>query len=228
MIVINNFKDILEYIPINKKVIFFIDIDNTLLHNNIILFSDEFIHYHDGLIKDNKSKLFKNHKELYDHYVNYLIKDDYNVEVVENETKTIVQKISNHKIVLLTARNKELFKLTKKHIHKLYDINLYNLCNFTHNKYKFKDGIFMTSGNNKSYGIDYVLKKSPILFDTIIFIDDNINNINEVEEYYKLSDYKVLCFHYINGIKYKNEFEQIDKDVVHSLWLDYITPQSVS
>lgn len=230
------------------KTIIFFDIDNTLLRTVTDIGSDEWIKWQERLFcsdSDNlqKYRATKSLPELYTAYRHWLKTSNCDVELMEEYIADMVNLYIDigYKICLITARDKDVLDITFKQLSKYYDIKKFFSQNifFETGVITYKSGIYFSAGTNKGLCI----KKLLTIYETvlnyipenIVFIDDSHNACCATMNSFKLDDpnnsniiFNLLIFHYLNATKFQEIFNQIDKDVLHQKWHDFINKNKLN
>lgn len=199
----------------HKKILVVFDIDDTLIRPITTLGSDSWFRH-------SITEMSENVHDIIDKI--YYIYSLLSFQIVENDTYKLFDAITTYanekdlKFFALTSRNTKFYSFTIKH---LEDANIANVIirdnmlnvdnflnltidDFCNNDIRYIDNICLISGNNKGKVLTKLLnshcKNTLDRFDTIIFIDDMINNINDVHDSILANDIyndiETYCIHY--------------------------------
>lgn len=230
--------DILKFVSEKKgtsdaaQILMVYDFDNTLMAMNQDLGSDQWYNWQSDLIKQSKFKdaVAKTRGELFD--IHYKIFSLSRMHLVQPEIPQIVKDIQNMKIksLILTSRGPGL----------RYDLELEmdeTGMNFRDSsigpvggypgsflpegiesprEISFADGIVMGSGQNKGKILKAILKKTDTKFKTIIFLDDTLKNIENMENELK-DQVDLYTFYYTHEEANVKRFEK-DKTQAIKQW----------
>lgn len=199
------------------------DFDNTLMAMNQDIGSDQWYNWQSDLVqKKSKEAIVKTRSELFD--LHYKISALGRMHVVEAEIPKIVKAIQQMKIksIVLTSRGPILRSDIES---ELFDSDL----DFKSSaigpeggypstflpegfekprEISFMDGIAMGSGQHKGKILSSVLKKTGVKFKAIIFVDDTLKNIENVEESFK-QEVALFTFYYTRE---QGRVEKFQKD----------------
>jgi hypothetical protein len=198
-----------------KYTILFFDIDNTLFRTITDIGSDEWMRWQDSLLQqyngNHKYLVINTRTALFEWYRNWMLTSNCLTELLEYETPKLLEKYSKmgFKIILITSRHKSLVDITIEQLKRHYDI--------TH----FYDNIFFTGGDHKGSYIKKILQTMKnICTKKIFFVDDSYVEINNVLLEFYNSEIDVKVMHYVFAQKFKQIFDNIDKDQLHTKWLE--------
>jgi len=124
------------------------------------------------------------------------------VKLVEKDVKKIIKHLQNKNVLVigLTSRQLYLSCSALKQLDSL-DIDLsitapYKDDLFFENGVLFNKGILFASGKNKGEVLSQFFKKIDFLPKSVIFIDDKLKHLNEIENFCKDAGIKFLGFRY--------------------------------
>lgn len=209
----------------NKKIavqdiLVVFDFDNTLMAMNQDIGSDQWYNWQSKVIAENnkKEKMFNSKSELFEaHYKIFALGS---MHPVEADTVKIVKKIQNQKIktFILTSRGSGYRNDTEMELDQVdlsfkessvgpeggYPSRFIPEGTDLKKEISYMDGILMGSGQDKGILLKYILDKTKTKFKVIIFIDDTLKNIENVEESFKESVDLVTVY-------YTHEQERVDQ-----------------
>ncbi len=193
-------KNISDTNDLDKYNLVIFDLDNTILEPVQLLGSDQWFcnrlkkYENDGL--DAKKALDKTLLEWYE------IQSVTQVKLVENEIKNLIENLQNKKIKImgLTTRNVDFAFASIKQLDAL-DIDLcktapYKKNLFFENGLVFKKGILFADGKNKGMVLKCFFKKIGFFPKSIVFIDDKLKHVLDVEDFCKTYKIKFLGYRY--------------------------------
>jgi len=217
-----------EQVSQNKKVLLVSDIDDTLIRPVVNFGSDSWYSYS---LKNEESDHVINKLSMIYALLNF--------QGVEKDTKQLIATIKelseskNHlnpiKYFCLTSRNVKFHSHTVMHLHRIgYDKTFIrrNMLNISDHMYlmnndnvpivRYVDNICFTSGENKGIVLVEILRRYfethtslNDKFDVIIFLDDSIKNISNVNEQlskYSSTSFNSVCVHYTYMEEHKNKY----------------------
>lgn len=218
-----------------ESILVIYDFDNTLMAMNQDSGSDQWYYWQQSALKSEDKKLqkeawVKSSSELYRlHYKLFALGA---MHLVEPNTAQVVRDIQNMKIksIVLTARgtvykNDIEIELGKEKI-DFKDSAIGPVGGYA-STFKFEqlenprevsyqDGVVLGSGQNKGQILKALLLKTNTQFKTIVFIDDTLKNIENMEAEYK-DNAGVTVFHYTHEEPRVKKFEK-DKSKVLKEW----------
>lgn len=216
------------------RTIIFIDLDNTLLRTQDLVFSVEWMKWQESLIMGDNwpdpNRLFNNHYDLHSKYRNWITLHDPLTILLEYDMKEILTRYvaRGFKFVILTARDKSIAQVSIHQVESHYGTGLFwtDKLFFETDTTIFKNGIYFMSSKMKG---DYINKLLTIFreifaFDptNLVFIDDTITECISVAMKHQNSSIQTFIFHYTYPDKYKQEFDDIDKKLYVIEWKKYI------
>lgn len=208
------------------------DFDNTLMAMNQDIGSDQWYNWQSELLRDKKSKdaVAATRGELFD--VHYKISALGKMHLVESAIPAIVKAIQQMKIksIVLTSRGSVLRSDIES---ELADAELeFKSSAFgpeggyastflpegldKAREISFMDGIVMGSGQHKGKILSSVLKKAGAKFKVIIFVDDTLKNIENMEETFK-HEVDLVTFYYSHEQERVEKFQK-DKSKARREW----------
>jgi len=195
---IKKIKQIAPHLKKYHLIIF--DLDNTIMEPAQLLGSDQWFfhrmqkHESDGF--DIKKALDKTLLEWYE------IQAITKVKLVEKDVKKIIRHLQNKNVLVmgLTTRDLHFSYSAMKQLDSL-DIDLSKTAPYKENLYfdngvLFNKGILFASGKNKGDVLKQFLNKIEFLPKSVIFIDDKLKHINEVDKFCREKEIKFLGFRY--------------------------------
>ena len=211
-----------------KRVLLVCDVDDTLIHPLVSVGSESW--FHQSLKVDNILNIRKKVNMLYS-----LMEFNPVEKETNNFTKLIKElsdpdKYSNPlKYMCLTARNTAFHSHTTRHLNDVgygdvfirpnmltIDNPLYISVDDTDNKARYIDNICSCSGRDKGAVLENILSQyyddnNNYRFDSIIFVDDSVNNNHKVHDRLKNSptikdNECCLCIHYTFEEERKNSY----------------------
>lgn len=193
-------KNISETSDLDKYHLVIFDLDNTILETAQLLGSDQWFYHrlkkyeNDGL--DSKNALDKTLLEWYE------IQSITQVKLVEKDIKNLIENLQNRKIKVmgLTTRNVDFAFASIKQLDSL-NINLCKTAPYLENLVFengqiFKKGILFADGKNKGMALKYFFEKIGFFPKSIVFIDDKLKHVLEVEDFCKTYKIKFLGYRY--------------------------------
>jgi FMN phosphatase YigB (HAD superfamily) len=217
-----------------KKTLLVFDIDNTLLRMKSFVGTDEWVAWQLDMLRtdpNNKFIVARNEFHLYDMWEQWLTHGTYETEVLENHTKVLLEEYieTGYKIILLTARGKQLSKITIECLKEHFDIgNLFRSdLMFSNNRHLYTNGIYFTTGDDKGKCLGALLQflefQARFVPEKIFFIDDNERNVDHVECYFKENPISAKVYLYLYRFcqKFHDEFHTRDKDELHRRWMNF-------
>lgn len=215
-----------------KDILVVFDFDNTLMAMNQDIGSDQWYNWQSKAISENlnKEKMLNSKEELFEvHYKLFALGD---MHLVEKNTAELVQKIQseNIKSFIMTSRGSEYrndieielerggLSFKESAIGPLggYASRFVPEGTGLTRLISYEDGILMGSGQNKGILLKYILNKTNSQFKLIIFIDDTLKNIENVEAVYS-QDPSVITFYYTHEEDRVLKFEK-DKKKAWKEW----------
>ena len=230
--IISNISELNEFINDTNKYLVIIDLDDFLIRGSDTLGSD--IWYRSNLEKGRSRKnVIKN---MY--YVYSVMK----YQPIEDDTIEIINSISSRKnvdLIIQTARSIKFYSHTVKHLcdaglgslikpnilsipHYIYDSNM---------NVRYMDNVIYCDGNPKDDILEHVLKCLPRLsktYDTIIFGDDSISNVNDMHnkfmtsKTYKPMNTYAIHYSYMEMTKRKYNDDTLINDDQKMQYLKYV------
>lgn len=216
-----------------ENILVVYDFDNTLMAMNQDIGSDQWYQWQSELLKkgNTKDRVAKSKEDLLD--INYKIFALGKMHVVEAQTPKIVREIQNLKIksIVLTSRGPILRNDIENELRDI-DLNFKKSAfgpeggyasTFLPDEVKgskhisYMDGIVMVSGQNKGKILKEILKKTGSKFKVIVFLDDSLSNIENVEKELK-DEADLYTFHYTHEEGRVNDFEK-NKSKARKEWL---------
>lgn len=185
---------------INQYELIIFDIDNTIVEPLQLFGSDEWFYY--TLSKYQKEGFdYKKalDKTLFDWYE---IQSVTKVKFVEDKMKVFIQNLQDKKIKLigLTTRGSDLAFSSIKQLDSL-NVDLsqtspYNQKLFFENGIIYKKGILFADGKNKGEVLNCFFKKVGFFPKSIVFFDDKLKHVLEVENFCKSNNIKFMGYRY--------------------------------
>ncbi len=200
------------------------DFDNTLMAMDQDIGSDQWYNWQSELIRNKKMKfaVATTRGGLFD--VHYKIFALGKMHVVESQIPRVVKEIQQMKIksIILTSRGSVLrndvetelgdadmeFKSSAFGPSGGYPSTFLPEGIENAREISYMDGILMGSGQNKGKILKSVLKKAQAQFKVIIFLDDTLKNIENMENELK-NEVELYTFHYTHE---QDRVEQFNKD----------------
>ncbi|MFZ3229419.1 MAG: DUF2608 domain-containing protein [Pseudobdellovibrio sp.] len=214
----------------SENVLVIYDIDNTLLAMNQDLGSDQWFNWQADLVKAKKFK-FAAAKTFNDLLA--LQKKLFalsSMHPVQKDTSEIVKRIQQQKIqsIVLTSRGVELRSDTERELKKAnidfsksafgpangYAETFFIEGDESSKPISFMNGIIMGSGQNKGKVLKAILQKAEIKFKVILFADDTVSNIENIENEFS-KDVDLYTFHYTHEDKHIKAFEKNKSKAIH-------------
>lgn len=208
------------------------DFDNTLMAMNQDIGSDQWYNWQSELLNDKKSKdaVATSRNELFD--VHYKISALGKMHLVEPAIPSIVKAIQQMKIksIVLTSRGSILRNDIQSELSDA-DLEFKNSAFGPEGGFastflpegldnareiSFMDGIVMGSGQHKGKILGSILKKTGAKFKVIIFVDDTLKNIENMEETFK-QDVELITFYYTHEQERVEKFQK-DKSKARREW----------
>lgn len=234
----SHIQDVQEFVTKKKAelgaeaILVVYDFDNTLMAMNQDAGSDQWYNWQKEAIKSgNKKEAWAaNQSELYElHYKLFALGK---MHATEKETPAVVKSIQDMKIksIVLTSRG-DLYRNDVEMELERADINFKDSAIGPEGGYpstfkpegienarmiSYQDGIVMGSGQNKGQILKWLLKKNGSQFKAIVFVDDTLKNIENVENEYT-NDKWVTTFCYTHEEARVKKFEK-DKTQVNAEW----------
>ena len=231
-------QDVQEFVTQKKanlsaeSVLVVYDFDNTLMAMNQDAGSDQWYHWQQTALKSGNKKeaWVSSQSELYDlHYKLFALGQ---MHATEKETPAVVKAIQDMKIksIVLTSRG-DLYRNDVEIELDRIDTNFKASAIGPEGGYpgtfkpdgienarliSFQDGIVMGSGQNKGQILKGILKKTGSQFKAIVFVDDTLKNIENVEKEYT-GDKSVTTFYYTHEEARVKKFEK-DKSQARAEW----------
>lgn len=180
----NLLSDILKHTDNNTMVI--LDIDNTLIEPAQSLGSDQWAWDRvstlckQGLIQQDAIQQTSN-----EWYVVHLLTK---VKTLESNTAEVIDALQKqgYPVIALTTRRPRYMEITFR---ELKDVNInftndfINSCKFTYNNMIYENGItFISIENRKGAALKELLQQMVHLPEKIIFVDDKLSHVKDVEE----------------------------------------------
>ena len=249
-------KDVLEFVKKQKSkssadsILVVYDFDNTLMAMNMDLGSDQWYQWQSAALKDADSKqaMVKTKAQLFAlQYKLYALVD---MHAVEKETPEVVKEIQamNIKSIVLTSRGSVLRGDVEIELDRA-GISFKNSAIGPVGGYpstfipqgfenarevSYQNGIVMGSGQNKGVVLKAILAKVESKFKTIVFVDDTLSNIENVEKEFDADKEEALTtFFYTHEEDRVKKFEK-DKSEVWREWkklkplLDYFEARNIN
>lgn len=215
-----------------ENILVIFDFDNTLMAMNQDLGSDQWYQWQSELLKvgNRKMAMVNNRAELFDlHYKLFALGK---MHFVEKNTVQIVKDIQNMKIksIVMTSRGYELRNDLETELAE-GDLSFEKSAPGPEGGYaalfkpdgienaravSYQNGILMGSGQNKGKLLRAFLKKLNLKYKNIIFVDDTLKNIENVEKEYS-EDSSVVVFYYTYEEERVKKFEK-NKNQVLNEW----------
>jgi len=195
---IKNIKDIKKHL--NKYDLVLFDLDNTIMEPVQEIGSDQWFNYilkkHENCGLDKAAALKESLKDWYE--VQAITK----VKLVEDEIRDILENIQNKKTYLmgLTTRDHSFSLAAIKQLDSL-KIDLSKTAPAKKNIYfengvLYKKGILFAKGIEKGAVLEQFLKKIKFKPKSVVFIDDKLKHLNEVEKFCEKLKIKFLGIRY--------------------------------
>ena len=217
--------DIMKSNP--KETILFFDIDNTILRTKTDIFSDEWIKWQKEIHEETNGEHIHCASNTLDGmfklYHIWLNDNNYETEVLEWHTRAYIDRYISYgfKVILITARSKATSQVTFEHVASHYDVpNLYQDISFEDDEVLFKHGILFTDGKNKGVYMNKLFEKINYIPNNVFYIDDSLVECENVAKENKSTNMRI--YHYTYSQKYKDLFDQMDKEFLHDKLLSYI------
>ena len=231
-----------------ENILVVYDFDNTLMAMDLDLGSDQWYQWQSEAIKSGKKKeqMAKNTGELFNLAYKLFALGD--MHAVESDTPRIVSEIQKSKIksIILTSRGSEyrqdvLAELERAGMNfadsaigpKEGYAGLFVPEGFERPRLiSFSEGIVMGSGQNKGEILKFILKKTGLKFKKIVFVDDTLKNIENVEKSFA-DEKNMIAFFYTHEADRVKKFEG-NKTRVWREWkhirpaLDFISSEQKS
>ena len=217
VIEIKNIKEVKKEIKKYSLVIF--DLDNTIMEPVQHLGSDQWffhrIKHHEKNGLDFKESLERTLHEWYE------IQAITKVKLVEKDIKNLIENLQKDNIAImgLTTRDVDFSLAALKQLKSL-DISLdksslHKQNIFFENGILYKNGILFANGMNKGHVLDQFFKKIDFLPKSVVFIDDKLKHLTEVENFCKKVDVKFLGFRYGYLDEKVKNFDKNIADIQH-------------
>ena len=208
------------------------DFDNTLMAMNQDIGSDQWYNWQSELLRDKKTKdsVAATRGELFD--LHYKISALGKMHVVEAAIPPIVKAIQQMKIksIVLTSRGPILRSDVESEMSEValdfkssafgpeggYASTFLPEGLDKAREISFMDGIVMGSGQHKGKILSSVLKKTGAKFKVIIFVDDTLKNIENMEETFK-QEVELVTFYYTHEQERVEKFQK-DKTKARREW----------
>ncbi len=216
-----------------KTTILFFDIDNTLLRTTMDIGSVEWVKWQENMIHsgqtDHPHCLASEFVDIYQKYETWLNKSNCETELLEDYVSDLLDTYikDGYKIVLITARNKDTWKITLNQLARHYDQSKFYCNEFLLETPKniYRSGVFFATGMNKGKCIDFLLHLYKLTFnyipENIVFVDDSMNECIKVSDQFVNSPMNVQIYCYRHCDKFEKIFHQIDKNDLHQKWIDF-------
>lgn len=206
-----------------ENILVVYDFDNTLMAMNQDIGSDQWFQWQSELIKKGnlKDAIASSKEELLD--LNYKIFALGKMHIIEPQAPGLVKEIQNQKIksIVLTSRGPILRNDIEN---ELVDVNLSFKSSAigpdggyastflpdgleTPRHISYMDGLVMSSGQNKGKILKAILKKTDAKFKVIVFFDDTLSNIENVEKELK-DETDLYTFYYTHEEGRVKDFEK--------------------
>ncbi len=231
-------QDVQEFVTKKKAdlgaeaVLVVYDFDNTLMAMNQDAGSDQWYNWQKEVIKagNKKEAWVSNQSDLYElHYKLFALGK---MHATEKETPAVVKAIQDMKVksIVLTSRG-DLYRndvqMELDRIGTSFKASAIGPEGGYPSTFKpegienarevsYQDGIVMGSGQNKGQILRWLLKKTGSQFKAIVFVDDTLKNIENVEKEY-VDDKSVTTFYYTHEEARVKKFEK-DKAQVNAEW----------
>jgi hypothetical protein len=217
-----------------EDVIYVFDIDNTVLALNQNLGSVQWFRWQQKLILDNVEK--NRVADTVDELLNkqgliYKISSAHTPEMTTTEQVLELQR-AGHPVLYHTSRNTDVRDITERDLKKnnllpliktigpqngyagkfLYNADLKN-----QRAVSFQDGIYMTAGQDKGIWLQLLLEKTATKVKHIVFVDDEIKNLQNVERVFTGITPMTLC-RYGKVDDVVNRFNNSNKSTEVELW----------
>lgn len=231
-------QDVQEFVTKKKadlgaeSILVVYDFDNTLMAMNQDAGSDQWYHWQQAAIKagNKKEAWVQTQAELYElHYKLFALGQ---MHAVEKETPAVVKAIQDMKIksIVLTSRGdvyRNDVEMELERINTGFKTSAIGPEGGYPSTFKpdgienareisYQDGIVMSSGQNKGQILKWLLKKTGANFKAIVFVDDTLRNIENVEKEYP-EDKSVTTFYYTHEEARVKKFEK-DKSQANAEW----------
>ncbi len=208
------------------------DFDNTLMAMNQDIGSDQWFNWQSELLRDKKSKdcVAKTRGELFG--LHYKIAALGSMHVVEPQLPKLVADFQQMKIksIILTSRGGSLRNDVENELSEIslefkssaigpdggYPSTFLPSDLEQPREISYMDGIIMGSGQHKGKILKSVLKKTGVKFKVIIFVDDTLKNIENVENEFK-SEVDLYTIHYTHELERVEKFNK-DKTKANREW----------
>jgi hypothetical protein len=202
------------------KTVIFCDIDNTLTRLCSKICSDEWVKWQVSLhLNDPKSihTVGSNLYQFYDYYSKWMNHYKCRVKLIEDCTPDLYNEwtTAGYRIILITARNKRLTRLTIDQLSTLYDLSKLNQINC--DKINLINGICFTAGTNKGVTISKIINILPKI-DNVVFIDDSERECNNVCNQFSQSKLNVKVYLYTACHPKVAKFMSMDKSNLTEIW----------
>lgn len=216
----------------SDSVLVVFDFDSTLMSMNSDLASDPWYVWQSEALKSGNKKeaLFKDRSELFG--VVYKLTALIDMHAVEAETVKVVRDIQdmNLKTFVQTSRGTDLRSDTQLELDRI-DLNFRKSSIGPEGGYAgafipegfekdrpvgFVNGVFLGSGQNKGKLLRYLLKRTGHSFKSIIFVDDSLKNIEDLENEFQADGILTPVYYTHEHPRFK-KFEA-DKSNAKKLW----------
>lgn len=213
-----------------EKILLVYDFDNTLMAMDHDLGSDQWYLWQSGLIREGKHQdaVASNMSELFEIHTKIFALGK--MHLVEANTADVVKKLQseNIKSIVLTSRGPSLRWDIEEELASV-KLSFKNSALGPEGGYpstvelpgldrrvSYMDGIMMGAGQNKGQVLRALLKKTGSEFKTIIFMDDTIKNIENMEQEFK-EGVELITFYYTHEQERVHRFEK-DKSQAKKEW----------
>lgn len=216
-----------------KNILVVYDFDNTLMAMNQDLGSDHWYNWQAELIGNKKSKqaVSENRDDFF--MLNYKLLALSQMHQVESKTPSIVREIQDLKIksIILTSRGPNYRNDTEIELERMgvsfknsaigpeggYPSTFLPIDIESPRSVSYMDGIFMGSGQNKGKLLRSLLKKTNSDFKVIVFVDDSLKNIENMEKEFGEST-ELYTFYYTHEEPRVKSFDSNKKKSVSRQW----------
>lgn len=237
-VVTDSIRQVLQLVDTKKtevgidNILVVFDFDNTLMAMNQDLGSDQWYNWQSGLLGKVKPQfaVAKTKEELFE--VSYKLMALSKMHAVELDTVKVVQEIQKSKVksIILTSRGPYFRNDTELELQRI-GLNFKDSAIGPSNGYagvfkpvglegardiSYMDGIIMGSGQNKGQILKLILDKTNSQFKVIIFIDDSLKNIQNMENQ-SFKDTQLYTFYYTYEESKVKKFEK-NKDKAIKSW----------
>lgn len=204
-----------------ERSILFFDIDNTLIKMKTDICSDEWIKWQVQLLREHggshQHAAAEDERELFQMYQKWMLHNECETDVVEGSAPEIIHRCADigFKIILVTARHKNIASVTRKQLSKHYNLDkLHDVAIEC-----MENGIFFANGKNKALCIKEIIARAgPDSLDAFLFIDDSISECHNIKNEFDTHEKRIIVCHYAYPQKFHREFHALDKDELHRKW----------